>query len=138
MSFTNTLQLRYLDLESCVAHSQDLEKLLCSCHFLEMLSLRGLDLNFKMITACASRTLKILDLTNCESLDLESIQYIVSNCPELIIVNVNKTHLSRDSKQFLSHTLIPKFVRLDLSISQICQMPQISRVFNWSGKGCGN
>ena len=52
--------------------------------------------------------MKVLDLSSCKGLGLESIQLIVRNCVELRELNLEYTKLSRESISLLSNELTTK------------------------------
>jgi hypothetical protein len=91
MKLNQCCELKVLDLGHCNADYQVLTELLTSCHSLENLSMKGFTFNSKIIEAFSlknGKTLKVLDLSSCKGLVLESIQLIVRNCLELTELNL--------------------------------------------------
>ena len=111
MKLNQCCELKFLDLGHCNADYQVVEELLSSCHSLENLSMKGLTLNSKIIEAFSlknGKTMKVLDLSSCKGLVLESIQLIVRNCFELRELNLEYTKLSYESISLLSNELTTK------------------------------
>ena len=104
-------ELKVLDLGYCKADYQVVEELLSSCRSLENLSMKGFTFNSKIIEAFSlknGKTMKVLDLSSCKGLVLESIQLIVRNCLELRELNLEYTKLSKESISLLSNELTTK------------------------------
>ena len=111
MKLNQCCELKVLDLGHCNADYQVLTELLTSCHSLEKLSMKGFTFNSKIIEAFSlknGKTLKVLDLSSCKGLVLESIQLIVRNCLELKELNLEYTKLSNESISLLSNKLTTK------------------------------
>jgi hypothetical protein len=74
-------------------------------------------INNKIIEAFSlknGKTIKVLDLSLCKGLVLESIQLIVRNCSELRELNLEETNLTNESICLLSHELTTKIEKLSL------------------------
>jgi hypothetical protein len=111
MKLNQCCELKVLDLGHCNADYQVLTELLTSCHSLENLSMKGFTFNSKIIEAFSlknGKTIKVLDLSSCKGLVLESIQLIVRNCLELRELNLEYTKLSNESISLLSNKLTTK------------------------------
>ena len=107
-------QLRYLDLSNCNIDSIVLQKLLFSCHLLEKLSLYDLEVTSKLVSRIClqnGQSLKVLVLSQCKGLDLESVQHIVKNCVELTEINLDCTYLPKDAIDFLVNNPMTKVAR---------------------------
>ena len=73
--------------------------------------MKGFTVNSMIIEAFSlknGKTLKVLDLSSCKGLVLESIQLIVRNCLELKELNLEYTKLSNESISLLSNELTTK------------------------------
>ena len=73
--------------------------------------MKGFTFNSKIIEAFSlknGKTIKVLDLSSCKGLVLESIQLIVRNCLELRELNLEYTKLSNESISLLSNKLTTK------------------------------
>ena len=120
MKLNQCCELKVLDLGHCNADYQVLTELLTSCHSLENLSMKGFTFNSKIIEAFSlknGKTMKVLDLSSCKGLVLESIQLIVRNCLELRELNLEYTKLSTESISLLANELTTKVSRLQLKLS---------------------
>ena len=127
-------ELKFLDLGYCKADYQVVEELLSSCHSLENLSMKGLTFNSKINKAAFSlkngKTMKVLDLSFCKGLDLESIQLIVRNCLELRELNLEETNLTNESISVLSNELTTKIEKLSLHWLKIVKDEHIVAIVN--------
>ena len=111
MKLNQCCELKVLDLGHCNTDYQVITELLTSCHSLENLSMKGFTFNSKIIEAFSlknGKTMKVLDLSSCKGLVLESIQLIVRNCLELRELNLEYTKLSKESISLLSNELTTK------------------------------
>ena len=115
--------LSYLDLGDCEASSVKVfEDLLASCYTLEKLSLEDITLTSKIVEkmCCQNgKTLQILNLCNCDGLNLESMKHIADNCTELREVNFSSiptraSRIPKDALDYLANNLTPKIKKLDL------------------------
>jgi len=122
----NASQLKYLDLSFCQSSHQVFDDLLSSCHSLEKLAL---DTHYQRMlhddlvkTMCCQfgATLKVLDLSNCngknmESLRLEIIQLMIDSFSQLKEINFRDTYLSEESLDYVSNNLSKTIVKVGLS-----------------------
>ena len=94
--------LKNLSLNRCVIKNQVLEELLGSCHSLTKLTLRGMDVsnvntkNLKKFVLQNRKTLQTLDLKTSKTLHSESIKFIINNCKELTVLNLQRYHNDED------------------------------------------
>ena len=127
-------ELKVLDLGYCKADYQVVEELLSSCHSLENLSMKGLTFNSRINEAAFSlkngKTIKVLDLSLCKGLDLESIQLIVRNCLELRELNLEETNLTNESISLLSNELTTKIEKLSLQWLKIVKDEHVVAIVN--------
>ena len=133
MKLNQYCELKFLDLGYCKADYQVVEELLSSCHSLENLSMKGFTFNSKIIKALAlknGKTIKVLDLSLCKGLDLESIKLIVRNCLELRELNLEETNLTNESISLLSNELTTKIERLSLHLLKIVKDEHIVAIVN--------
>ena len=133
MRLNKYCELKFLDLGYCKADYQVVEELLSSCHSIENLSMKGLILNSKIIEALAlknGKTIKVLDLSSCKGLDLESIQLIVRNCLELRELNLEETNLTNKSISLLSNELTTKIEKLSLQWLKIVKDEHVVAIVN--------
>jgi hypothetical protein len=114
LSKWHDLDIRYLDLSNCNIDILVLQKLLYSCHLLEKLSLYEQEVTSKLISRIClqnGQSLKVLVLSQCKGLDLESVQHIVKNCVELTEINFDCTYLPKDAIDFLANSPMTKVTR---------------------------
>ena len=133
MKLNQYCELKVLDLGYCNADYQVVEELLSSCHSLENLSMKGYTLNSKIIEALSlknGKTMKVLNLSSCKGLVLESIQLIVRNCLELRELNLEYTNLSNESISLLSNELTTKIEKLSLNWLKIVKDEHIVAIVN--------
>ena len=133
MKLNQCCELKVLDLGHCNADYQVLTELLTSCHSLENLSMKGFTLNSKIIEAFSlknGKTIKVLDLSLCKGLDLESIQLIVRNCLELRELNLEETNLTNKSISLLSNELTTKIEKLSLQWLKIVKDEHVVAIVN--------
>ena len=107
------------NLDKCEANSEDLEYLISSCHFLEKVSLHSLYLKRNIIeTLCLQncKTLEWMDLCNFRTLDLKSIQHIVTYCIDLTELNIESTSITRAQSIYLVRNLTPKLKKINLGV----------------------
>ena len=123
LGLDKTSHLSYLDLGDCEASSVKVfEDLLASCYTLEKLSLEDITLTSKIVEkmCCQNgKTLQILNLCNCDGLNLESMKHIADNCTELREVNFSSiptraSRIPKDALDYLANNLTPKIKKLDL------------------------
>ena len=121
LGLDKTSHLSYLDLDDCEASSVKVfEDLLASCYSLEKLSLAEITLSSKIVKNMCyqnGKTLQILNLCNCDGLNLESMKHIVKNCTELREVDFS-SHckdfmIHQDGFEYLANNLTPKIKKLD-------------------------
>ena len=114
-----------LSLDMCAIKNQVLEEFLGSCHTLNKLKLRDMDVSdvniksLKKFVLQNRKTLQKLDLRTSKWLNLESIQFIVNNFSELTEVNLKNGYaiedvLSEQSINYLANNLTEKVVKLNL------------------------
>ena len=117
--------LTNLSLNRCAIKNQVLEEFLGSCHSLTKLTLRGINVsnvntrNLKKFVLQNRKTLQTLDLRTFKTLDLESIQFIINNCKELTVLNLQRHRndedvLSEESINYLANNLTEKVEKLNL------------------------
>ena len=119
-------QLKYLDLDDCDYNNvKVIEELLASCYSLEKLSLSELTLTSKIVKSMCyqnGQTLQIINLCNCDGLNLESMKHIVDNCRELREIdfsanygkNTYESMIPEDAFDYLANNLTPKIEKLNL------------------------
>ena len=123
LDLDKTSHLSYLDLDDCEASSVKVfEDLLASCYTLEKLSLAEITLTSKIVENMCyqnGKTLQILNLCNCDWLNLESMKHIANNCTELREVdfsfrpNGSCARIPQDAWDYLANNLTPKIKKLD-------------------------
>jgi len=118
--FPEKNNLKYLDLSRCQNSGENdrdiLVELTASCN-LEKLSVASLFMSSSFIKSIQQNapTLKVLDLTECRGLTPKSIKRIVTKCTGLTELNVQRTHLDRDSISSLCRYLPKSLEKLNLS-----------------------
>ena len=134
MKLNQYCELKVLDLGYCKADYQVVEELLSSCHSLENLSMKSFTfIDNKIIEAFSlksGKTIKVLDLSLCKGLDLESIQLIVRNCLELRELNLEETNFTNESISLLSNELTTKIEKLSLHWLKIVKDEHIVAIVN--------
>ena len=127
LGLDKTSHLSYLNLDDCEASSVKVfEDLLASCYSLEKLSLAEITLTSKIVKNMCyqnGKTLQILNLCNCDGLNLESMKHIADNCTELREVDFSSipstiicgSRIPQDALDYLANNLTPKIKRLNLS-----------------------
>ena len=116
--------LKKLSLNRCAINHRILEEFLGSCHSLTKLTLREIHVshvNIKNLKkfVLQNRTLQTLDLRTSKTLDLESIQFIINNCSDLTVLNLQRHPndeyvLSDESIKYLTDNLSEKVEKLSL------------------------
>ena len=116
--------LKNLSLNRCAINHRILEDILGSCHSLTKLTLRGIhvsNVNTKNLKkfVLQNRTLQTLDLRTSKTLDLKSIQFIINNCNEVTVLNLQRycndeDVLSEESINYLANNLTEKVEKLNL------------------------
>lgn len=112
-------------MEKCQAEEaqhQVLAKLVGSCHSLEKLSLRHMQLDANVIkTLCLQngQTLQSLDLSKFYILNTDALWHITKYCVNLKELSVENTYLSGNETLYLVKNLQPKIEKLNLSILPI-------------------
>ena len=117
--------LKNLSLNRCAIKHHILEEVLGSCHSLTKLTLRGIHVsnlntkNLKKFVLQNRKTLQTLDLRTSKTLDLESIQFIITNCNEVTVLNLQRYPndedvLSEESINYLANNLSEKVEKLSL------------------------
>jgi len=124
-------------LKHSTSDDEILDVLIASCHSLELLSLVNVNLGSSMILSICiqnGKTLKSLQLTHCKDatfagngivqerrskpkvgrLVLRYIQPIVDYCAHLEELDLNNTHLSEESVDYLAKNLTPSILKLCL------------------------
>lgn len=117
LDFNDVSKLTELYLDNIKAKAGVLEQILTSSRSLKVLELRNMKLNpnFKKICQQNGKTLQILDLTDYQGLDFQSIQHIVRNCTELIDLSLYDTEISEEAINYLANNLTPKIRKLNLA-----------------------
>ena len=101
----NDYDVKYLNLDDCIADQGVLEKLISSCKSLEKLSLCFLNLNSNVMESLNNQKLQTLDLTLFKGLNLELMTDIL-RCEKLTDVSFRlNRHLSNDLVQYLVENL---------------------------------
>ena len=88
-----------------------------SCHYLQKLSLAGLDASkpyFEPSILLNNQSLIVLDLNGCKGLSLDSIKTVVANCLELTEVNFDNTKLDTETIEYLCTNITNKIEKLSL------------------------
>ena len=118
-------QIRHLEVEKCQAEEAQhevLAKLVGSCHSLEKLSLRHMQLDANVIkTLCLNngQTLQSLDLSKFYILNTDALWHITNYCVNLKELSVENTFLTGTETLYLINNLQPKIEKLNLSILPI-------------------
>ena len=111
----NDYDVKYLNLDDCIADQGVLEKLISSCKSLEKLSLCFLNLNSNVMESLNNQKLQTLDLTLFKGLNLELMTDIL-RCEKLTDVSFRlNRHLSNDLVQYLVENLPSNIEKLSLS-----------------------
>ena len=121
--FSNGSDLRYLNnsFQDSSMHfgfnEEVLKDLTASTQSLEKLSLEKLSFNFDFVRTIVqnSQTLRVLYLSCCKGLTLDSIELIVTKCDKLIEVNLDYTNLCHGALSFLCNNLTFKIEKLSLA-----------------------
>jgi hypothetical protein len=125
LKLTKKSQIRYLEVEECETEEfqhQVLAKLIGSCHSLEKLSLRHMQLHSNVIkTLCIQngQTLQSLDLSKFYILNTDSLWHITNYCVNLKELSVENTYLSGNETLYLVNNLQPKIEKLNLAVLPI-------------------
>ena len=94
----------YLDL---ISYFNSLEKYsLCGLNFEKSIVLNSILQNGK--------SLKVLDLAHCQSLNLQRIEKIITNCVQLTEVNFDNTDLTESALNFICRNISPSILKLSL------------------------
>merc|ERR1712223_285066 len=95
----------------------DLEKLLDPCHFLQKLSLTGLEIKMKLLRTICLQNWRTLQALKCHSfhVDLKSIQCIIKNCVQLTEIDFCFSSFSTAAIKFLVRNLSTNTEKLKLS-----------------------
>jgi len=111
----NDYDVKYLNLDCCIAEKDVLEKLICSCKSLQKLSLCFLNLNSNAMKSLNKQKLQTLDLTAFKGLGLDLMTNFLS-CEKLTDVSFGFNHyLSNDLLQYLVENLPSNIEKLSLS-----------------------
>ena len=131
--------LQELSLDECGIENQVLEEFLGSCHSLTKLTLRGIDVsnvntkNLKKFVLQNRKTLQTLDLRTSKTLDLESIQFIINNCNEVTVLNLQRYPndedvLSEESINYLANNLSEKVEKLNLGYQRFVKDEHVMKL----------
>ena len=130
--------LKNLSLNRCAINHRILEEFLGSCHSLTKLTLRGIhvsNVNTKNLKkfVLQNRTLQTLDLRTSKTLDLESIQFIINNCNEVTVLNLQRYRndedvLSEESINYLANNLSEKVEKLSLGYQRFVKDEHVMKL----------
>ena len=131
--------LKNLSLNRCAIKHHILEEVLGSCHSLTKLTLRGIHVsnlntkNLKKFVLQNRKTLQTLDLRTSKTLDLESIQFIITNCNEVTVLNLQRYPndedvLSEESINYLANNLSEKVEKLSLGYQRFVKDEHVMKL----------
>lgn len=131
--------LKNLSLNRCAIKHNVLEEFLGSCHSLTKLKLRGIHVsnvntkNLKKFVLQNRKTLQTLDLRTSKTLDLESIQFIINNCKEITVLNLQRYRndedvLSEESINYLANNLTENVEKLSLGYQRFVKDEHIMKL----------
>ena len=113
---SKTYQLKYLNIGWLKANVKSVQKLLSCSFFIEKLCLGGLKLNKKILNSMNKENLKVLDLSCCSEVTIESVDKILK-CDKLTELNlcfIDVFSTSPDLVNHLINNILPNLEKLSL------------------------